>query len=217
MTLILLLYPLLFAMLMVTCYCKGWKRWHTVTKTATSAVFVAAAVAAGNSTDSYFQFMLAGLLLCLLGDFFLAKAKSNTKTPWFFLGGGAFFFAHVVFIAGLSRLDPLSAISFLLPVSMVALVLLLSWMGILRAGKLLPLVGIYIFFVSMLSSKSIGLFLLNPASTRGILAMVGAILFCISDLIILFILFREKPHPALTFVNLLTYYLATMLLALSVG
>ena len=50
-----------------------------------------------------------------------------------------------------------------------------------------------------------------------ILVLAGAALFWISDLLILFLYFYHTKHPAVHVANLLTYYYAMFLIAVSLA
>lgn len=220
MPILISLYVLLFAFLISTWYIEKLKKHHLLAKALNSLAFVAAgfyfAQTGGAFSSTYFAFTIAALLLCMVGDILLAVTPGKAGSMWFFAGVATFLLAHLVFCVGFSRLAPFTVVDFIFPIAFVGLIYALTGMKNMQIGTMRPVVCLYSFFVALLASKSITLFLALGAFPGTWLLMLGAILFCLSDLILLFVYFSTKEMPFLRFANLFVYYAATILLAASI-
>jgi uncharacterized membrane protein required for colicin V production len=74
---------------------------------------------------------------------------------------------------------------------------------------------IYSYFVGLLFSKALLIFLRQGASPQTVLILTGSAFFLVSDLILMFMNFHRKPARCLTFLNLSFYYGGMLLLSLS--
>ena len=92
----------------------------------------------------------------------------------------------------------------------------LSGMPGMQTGRMRPLVVLYAAFVSALLGKGLQL-AFGIAQPWCFLVLAGAVLFWISDLLILFLYFYHAKHPAVHVANLLTYYYAMFLIAVSLA
>ena len=68
----------------------------------------------------------------------------------------------------------------------------------------------FMFVMAMMSLYKCGFDYLTSA-----IIAVGAVLFLVSDAVLAFVVFHEKPHKSLRAVNLSLYYAAQMILALT--
>ena len=191
---------------------------YSLEKTLCSLGFLAlagAAAWAGHRPMAFWQ-LLPALLLCLAGDVILA-IYNRSRRPALFLGGLlSFLGGHAFFIWGLSHAQTLGW-----PVLVAAIlggcgVWVLGRKAGLKLGKMLPWTVGYGAVVSALVGKAFQLALgLGQVWCWWVLA--GAILFWISDLLILFLYFSPGRHPRIHAANLITYYAAMALLALSLA
>lgn len=213
----LITYLLLFSFLISTLYVKKLEKFHLAGKTANSLAFVAIAFAfAGSMSTALFPFAAAGLILCMVGDILLAATPQQAGSNWFFAGVFVFMIAHLVFALGFARLDAFTVYDFIFPVAFVLLVFALSKLPSIDMGSILPVILVYCFLVGLLASKAVSLYL-ALAVPEALPMMWGAILFCLSDLVLLFVYFSSKEVGLLKFLNLLAYYGGTLLLAISAG
>lgn len=178
-------------------------------------VLAAAAALAGHRPQSFWH-LLPALLLCLTGDVVLAVYNRTRRPRWFLAGLLSFLGGHAFFIWGLCRVQPLGWSVFLAAVLGGGGVLALSRLPCLKLGKMLPWTVVYGAVVSALVGKACQLaFGLGEAWCLWVLG--GAVLFWVSDLLILFLYFWPGRHPRVHAANLITYYLAMAALAISLG
>lgn len=217
-----MLYSLLIAMclslagLIVTTY-RGTILWRRIFKLVTSLLFVGMAMAGSTKNlenKKYHYWIISGLVFSLFGDVFLAF----TGMIYFLLGVGCFSIAHLCYIVGFSSLKKINTKDFLC--FGIVLIFLLS---ILLVGKfefkgMLPLVLGYMLIISFMVTKAISLKSYIKTSKIAVsLTIGGAILFLISDGILLFKLFGINLLPSGDLLNALTYYTGQELLAISLA
>ena len=193
-------------------------RGYMPEKTLCSLCFVAvAAVCAvmGSRPEAFWR-LLPALLCCVVGDVVLAL-YNHLRRPGLFLAGlGAFLAGHALFVWGLCRLQP---VDWLVPLAAVLGAVgaaVLSGMPGMRTGRMRPWVILYAAFVSALLGKGLQL-AFGVAQPWCFLVLAGAALFWVSDLLILFLYFYHAKHPAVHVANLLTYYYAMFLIAVSLA
>jgi uncharacterized membrane protein YhhN len=150
-------------------------RLEWIFKPLASACFVALALQAGALESQYGQLLLAGLVLCLLGDLLLIPVSDVSFTA----GLGSFLLGHVCYALAFLQLaehptfQPLS----LVPVGMLgALSLRWLWPQLPTRMKL-PVVAYVLVICAMLVAAASAL-----TSKPGIWILVGAWGFAISDL-----------------------------------
>ncbi|GAB1476058.1 hypothetical protein MASR2M70_08900 [Bacillota bacterium] len=215
------IYLLLFIFLISTIYVESLKKFHLPAKALNSAAFVLIAFLFAKSSDAlgsiFFPYAMSALMLCMLGDILLAAAPCEAEPRWFLSGVFTFILAHVAFYMGFVKLSTFSRTDFIFPLVFLAAICALSRIKTMKMGRLLPVVAAYCFFVALLCSKAVALFLTMGSYAGTLMAMLGAILFCLSDVILIFIYFSTKNIGLLKFVNLFIYYGGTLLLALSIS
>lgn len=193
-------------------------RGYLPEKTLCSLCFVAVAAvcAALGSRPEAFWRLLPALLCCAVGDVVLALYNRLRRPGLFLAGLGAFLAGHTLFVWGLCRLQPMGW-----PVPLAAVLgaggaAVLSGMPGIRTGRMRPWVVVYAAFVSALLGKGLQL-AFGMGQPWCFLVLAGAALFWISDLLILFLYFSPSKHPAVHVANLLTYYYAMFLIAVSLA
>jgi uncharacterized membrane protein YhhN len=99
---------------------------RAVAKLVAASAFVWAGVAWGGLETAYGQWLLAGLVLCWLGDALLLPAGQSI---WFQLGIAAFLLGHVAYAMSFARLgvDPVALVGFGVVLAMPA-ALALRWL-----------------------------------------------------------------------------------------
>ena len=186
-------------------------------KLSTSLCFIAAAIFCAYGGDAAFLYrMLPGFVLAALGDFLLglATAKRDFYGREFLIGTCSFAAAHVAFYAALAWLDRPRIADFIIPLTMTGLVILLSQSRNITLGRMKLPGYMYSYFVGLLFSKALIVFIYTGTSALTTLILAGSTLFLVSDLILLFMNFHRNPPRCLTFLNLSFYYGAMLLLGL---
>ncbi len=155
----------------------------------------------------YGKFILAGLGFSLLGDIFLMLPGDR-----FLAGLGAFLIAHLVYIiaftAGQREFFWIPALP-ILGLAGGTVLLLYRYLGKMR----IP-VYLYVAVISGMAWMAWSRWMGEPR-LESLLAAWGGVLFMISDLILALDRFKGKFKSART-LNLLTYYAAQWLIAISV-
>lgn len=144
-------------------------------KSAASALFILTALAAGGLASGYGQIIVAGLILCALGDVLLLSAAARL----FLAGMAAFALGHGAYIAAFLLTGPDAGLAtagaavFMGGFSFIMLRWLWPHLGDFR----LPVIG-YVVIISVMAAASI------PASlaARDWRIGAGAVLFAISDI-----------------------------------
>ena len=203
--------------LAIKCVCSGW---FIVTG-------VAAALFAGKFS-TYVLFVLLGLAASFWGDFFL---QVENQERYFVVGVFCFMAAHVLYITAFSlaasRLLP--GRPFLSPWQAAALAVMIAGLLVMVVAARMKLGGLlvpgimYIAAISLMFVKAASLgifaFVTFPAQ-HGTAALIelcaGALLFVISDVVLVFMIFCGKNTLRMRAVNLYTYFIAQALFALSI-
>lgn len=185
---------------------------------------------AGNNT-SYASLMVIGLVFGWLGDYFLHSLKDRMVE--FIIGVVAFLIGHIFYIAAfyhaLKTLDPTAK--------------LLNWYDFVAVGIVLALVVLYVILMKIYQKKGpmvIGLILygifLTTMVVKAALYMyaewdygisdnmvpalltvgIGSVFFFLSDLSLFFILTGDEVKRSMRNFNIVTYFIAQILLASSI-
>lgn len=193
-------------------------RGYLPEKTLCSLCFVAMAAvcAALGSRPEAFWRLLPALLCCVVGDVVLALYNHLRRPGLFLTGLGAFLAGHALFVWGLCRLQPMGW-----PVPLAAVLgaggaVVLSGLPGMQTGRMRLWVVLYAAFVSALLGKGLQL-AFGMGELWCFLVLAGAVLFWVSDLLILFLYFYPAKHPAVHVANILTYYYAMFLIAVSLA
>ncbi len=214
------LYSLYLLLFVVTYRTRDEARYARIfpwIKLSTSLCFIAAAILSAYGTDPALLYrMLPGFVLAASGDFLLglATAKRDCRGREFLIGTCSFAAAHVAFYAAFTYLDRPRAADFVIPLAITGLVILLSRNKNITLGRMKLPGYIYSYFVGLLFSKALLIFIHKDISAQTALILTGSVLFLVSDLILMFMNFHRKPPRCLTFLNLSTYYGAMLLLGL---
>jgi len=167
------------------------------------------------ASDAYQGLLLAGLLFSLAGDVFLMLPSDR-----FIAGLGSFFVGHIFYVGafgvdvGLATAgtrEPAILLGFL---ALGAAVYGYLWPRL--ADMKIPVAAYVLAIVAMAwqaTARWMGV--AGPEESKALLACVGAFLFLISDSVLAVNRFR-RPFPAAEAVVLGTYFLAQLLIALSV-
>lgn len=201
-----------------------YKNYAGIFKTITSLLFVSIAISGyieygGNF--NYFVLILIGLVFSLFGDVFLIfkNENSTSMSKAFIYGLLSFSLAHVFFSIGFISISSFnfSTIIYTVLMAFIALIILKSIKKIDFKGAF-GYVAFYSVVISFMFTQSLNLYFNSDVNSFYILwVTVGALLFVLSDLILAFNYFYEGCHKIVGVFNLLVYFSAQLLIALSVA
>lgn len=156
-------------------------------------------------SDTYKWLIISGLIFSLVGDVWLMMPDDR-----FIQGLVSFLIAHIFYIAAFSSIgDHIAPLWALIPLGLIAAVAF----AYLRPGlgKYLVPVVVYMTAILIMSWQSF-----NQWQATGLWwAVVGALLFMLSDTILAINRFRQHFHPAQALI-LGTYFLAQWFIAQSI-
>ncbi len=222
MAVILSAYVISWSLLIASEYGQRLAKQHLFFKGLTSFIFLVMTAYSvigfeGERDITHIVFMCLGMLFCFFGDVFLSVKKRGADSGWFLLGAGFFMAAHAMFFFALCAVVALTLIDVLLVfVIAVCIFLPITFLYTNKKDKR-RLLFVYSIFLGLLMSKGISVITFFGATPFALCVLIGAVLFTVSDIILIVGLFREKKILILPLINLLLYYSATMLLAVSVG
>jgi uncharacterized membrane protein YhhN len=163
---------------------------------------------------AYDWLVLAGLIFSLLGDMALVWGKQ--RRPFLF-GLVLFLVAQVLYSTAFSLVNELSGWDLLVLVVIVAAVLEAYRFLDMDLGQLKIPVLAYVLVISFMMTKALStLYLRGLTGPAAWLVPVGAALFFASDGFLALFKFQRHPVDAFRGVNLVTYYLGQVLLALTI-
>lgn len=182
-------------------------------KTATSLFFILAAVMQPHPDVTYFFLLIAGLVFCLFGDFFLALPKALM----FKLGLVSFLVGHIFYIFAffsIARPDPytIPAAAIIIFVS----TLVYRWLRPHLGDMKVPVI-VYVIVISVMLVLACSVFLTYSITIEGrTLILTGALLFYLSDLFVARDRFI-KDQMVNRYIGLPLYYAGQFILAYSPG
>ncbi len=204
-----------FILLVILLYFEkgGNKRSILITKSILSSLFVVTALLHPCSVSQYYFYLLAGLILCLIGDVCLALPGEKM----FLAGLGAFLLGHVFYIIGFSSLTSLAR--WISPgVAIIACLsaIIFFWLRPHLGSRLAPVL-FYILVISVMLSGAWAILwksaFPNPSKA---LILMGTSCFYFSDLFVARDKFiRDEFQNRL--IGLPLYYLGQFSLAFSAG
>ena len=166
------------------------------------------------------RLIFIGLILGMIGDVLLNlrnQFEGKRSMAVFALGILAFLSGHFLYIAALIR----QSASILLLSAILTVVLSVAAISplmkrITAPSKGLKIFGyVYLVIVIAMFSCAASLLVKLGAHATTVLFAVGGLLFMVSDFIMIYYSFGKKIRP-LRAVNLLTYYIAQLLIALTI-
>ncbi len=162
------------------------------------------------------KLIVIGLALGMIGDVllnlrYLVSRSASNKV--FALGILAFLSGHILYIVALfgRGADPLTALVLTAVISVLGIPPLMK--RITAPSKGLKIFGyVYLVLVIAMFSAAASLLIRNGASPFNIVFALGALLFMVSDFIMIYYSFGKKIPP-LRAINLSTYYIGQLLIA----
>lgn len=186
-------------------------------KTLASLAFVCLGLlGAARAGGAYAWLTWIGLILGAAGDVLLQfmDCRPKDREPFFRAGLGAFLIGHVFYIVAFALLGRVTGWAVLLAAVLFAAMFLLQFPARMDLkGQKVPVYA-YAAVISVMTAFAVLSF---GAGARGALVGLGGILFLVSDAILALIFFSPLREKALPTWNLITYYAAQILLALSIA
>ena len=185
-------------------------------KTLASLAFVCLGLlGAARAGGAYAWLTWIGLILGAAGDVLLQfmDCRPKEREPFFRAGLGAFLIGHVFYIVAFALLGRVTGWAVLLAAVLFAALFLLQFPRMDLKGQKVPVYA-YAAVISVMTAFAVLSF---GAGARGALVGLGGILFLVSDAILALIFFSPIREKSLPTWNLITYYAAQILLALSIA
>lgn len=186
-------------------------------KTLASLAFVCLGLlGAARAGGAYAWLTWIGLILGAAGDVLLQfmDCRPKEREPFFRAGLGAFLIGHVFYIVAFALLGRVTGWAVLLAAVLFAALFLLQFPARMDLkGQKVPVYA-YAAVISVMTAFAVLSF---GAGARGALVGLGGILFLVSDAILALIFFSPIREKALPTWNLITYYAAQILLAISIA
>ena len=167
--------------------------------------------------STFSRLIFIGLICGGVGDVCLNLRLCFKDGKKVFLGGIAAFLAgHIIYLCALVPLVSAQALAIALAAGFVASALLLTWIfKNITAQKVFKIFGVfYVGAVVVMTAVSVALFI-ESMSAGALVYMIGAVLFTLSDIILIFNMFSEKKAAWMRPANLSLYYLGQLLIAFS--
>ena len=166
---------------------------------------------------SFGKMVLLGLIFGAMGDVLLnLRYFSEKHGQKIFLAGIAVFFTgHIMYLIALIPLSDSVAVSFAVGVVIAALLLayIFKKLTVKIAFKIFGI--FYLGAIVIMTVFAIGNYVSVHETARLIFA-VGAVLFTVSDVVLIFNTFGDKTTLSRRIINLTCYYIAQLLIACSV-
>lgn len=180
-------------------------------------ILCACATPLGPGRTSYTVFMLIGLILGLVGDVSLAYQEvfPRQKERYFLVGLGAFLMGHLFYIAAFAFLPQSGALWLLVAVLLFLALLCAQRFFRVDLGTMRLPVYAYAAVISIMAGLASGT-AVGGQNLQGWLVCIAAWLFVFSDAVLALLYFGRPRGRWLTAANLASYYLAQLLLALSI-
>ncbi|ADL52909.1 lysoplasmalogenase family protein [Clostridium cellulovorans] len=207
-----------------------------ILKALASALFVITGIVSYKTkkeNKKYFIWILLGLIFSFCGDVFLELNNTpkfltldltHIKGVLFINGVGSFALAHIMYFIGFSTLRKVTLVDIVITIAIASPMIFLELFGDFQFNGLQLVVIGYTILISLMVSKAISLYKYYLRNKKAvIMTITGAMMFLVSDIILLFLLFSKgdfiEPDNLkyLEYSNLIIYYVGQGILALSLG
>ena len=152
-------------------------------------------------------FIVLGLIFGMLGDFLLGKN--------FILGAVLFAIGHIFYIISFVCIKKYTLKDFAVLLILLAVFAFILLIPNIYFGQYLPLVLGYAFVISVMTAKAISNLIFEQKDFQNILLCIGAVLFYVSDLMLMFYNFAN-PLLVYDYLCLLTYIPSQIMFAISI-
>lgn len=192
-----------------------------VFKTLSGLGFVATGIVSMYIADKHSLYAILcvfGLIFGLCGDIFMQFKYFDRANYRTFLVIGMAFFAlgHFAYFAAMYTISTFSIYPFIGALVMVGAALIaFNTKRFEKIGKLKVVGCFYYFFLSVIFFHAIFCHFFND-TTQSLLFLIGAAFFFVSDTVLSFIYFGGANRRRFTVINLTTYYIAQLAIALSI-
>ena len=171
-----------------------------------------------NTGDSNFNKMVKiGLILGLIADVLLNLrfVFKNKGKIVFLVGILVFLSGHILYLCAL--IPSVNNVVLPLIIGIVLTAIIIKWIFTkIEAQKAFKIFGIfYIGAIVIMNCFAIANLIQDPTNTRYIIFVIGAILFLISDIVLILNTFGKTSKFSLRVTNLSLYYIGQILIALS--
>lgn len=160
--------------------------------------------------------IVLGLIFGAVGDVLLdlKNALTRKEQPLFAAGITVFLLGHVFYVVALIGLD-VSALLIAVPIAAaLSLIILRTILKCVEAPKQLIVFGsVYLAAVVTMFSCALALFIKQPASPLRLRFAIGAFLFMVSDVSLVFTQFIKNSPRCLLAIDLASYYIGQLLIA----
>ena len=191
----------------------------TVLKGTASLIFVALGFLAMNfAGDKFSKLVFIGLICGAVGDVLLELRLVFPKigSKIFLVGILVFMAGHILYLCALIPGCP-AILWYLLGGAAVSALLLVWILSTVEAKLAFRIFGVfYISAVTLMTALALGNLIAAPVAEK-LLFFAGAVLFLVSDVVLIFNTFGKEEKYSLRITNLICYYLGQLLIALSLG
>lgn len=170
-----------------------------------------------SAKDSFSRLIFIGLIFGGIGDVCLnLRLVFKDGKKIFLLGIAAFLVGHILYLAALIPETAPKTLVICLAGGVVAAAVLLAWIfKNITAQKVFKIFGVfYVGAVVLMTAVSVGRVVENFA-VSSLIYMIGAVLFTLSDVILIFNMFSEKKAAWMRPANLTLYYIGQLLISFS--
>ena len=191
-------------------------------KAGASLLFVVAGFVAFSFAPNppFGRMIVLGLMLGAIGDVclnlrFLLPGRAK---PIFLFGIGAFLLGHVAYLVALIAFAP-AVLLYALPAAAILSFFLIRFvLSRVEVTGVIKIFGIvYLCVVFLMAAVALTLFAFVPQSLGRAVFALGALLFALSDVLLVLNQFGKRPYPAFRAMNLSFYYLGQVFICLTIA
>lgn len=179
--------------------------------------FLSAGEAGANADPTYINLILAGLFVGAVADVVLNLRyvfEGNKGKLAFLVGIAIFMVGHILYLFAVLRVCSMPLL--FVGVGLVLTGALMMWIfQRIEAAAAFKVLGVfYVGAITVMNSVAFGALITTPNAHSGMF-LVGALLFLLSDIILIINTFGKEKRFTWRVANLMLYYIAQLLIALS--
>ena len=171
-----------------------------------------------NQKSLFCTLIIAGLIADAVGDVIinLRYVHKKSRILTFLLGTISFYIGHVCYLVALIPFSQNISVCIAMGTAAAVMILWSLFYSLKFIQPLFKFFGIiYITTITYMVSVSFGNLILHPNQMHAVLFAAGAVLFLISDILLILNTFGKKKNYTVRVSNLLLYYTGQLLIALS--
>lgn len=189
-----------------------------VLKILTSILFVLLGVTSykkGKSNKKYCLLILSGLIFSMFGDIFLVL--ENQVRIFFYFGVISFSIGHIMYILSFNTCTRFKINDCISLIMIFSFIIIILKIGKFDFGLKFPFIFTYSIIISIMVCRALSLLRIYDLNKKGILmTIIGAIMFIISDCLLLFVMFSTEKYLFISReISLVVYYLGQAFIAMS--